>query len=71
MLGFLRRSVDDHQQTIVMVTHDPIAAGYTDRVVFLDDGVVVDELRAPTADAVLEKMKVLSARTVAGTAAGT
>ena len=70
VLGFLRRSVDDHQQTIVMVTHDPIAAGYTDRVVFLADGVVVDELRAPTADTVLEKMKVLSARTVAGTAAG-
>lgn len=70
VLGFLRRSVDDHDQTIVMVTHDPIAAGYTDRVVFLADGVVVDELREPTADAVLEKMKVLSAQAVAGTAAG-
>ena len=70
VLGFLRRSVDDHGQTIVMVTHDPIAAGYTDRVVFLADGKVVDELRDPTADGVLERMKVLSQQAVAGTAAG-
>ncbi len=70
VLGFLRRSVDDHGQTIVMVTHDPIAAGYTDRVVFLADGVVVDELRAPTAAGVLEKMKVLSQPAIVGTAAG-
>jgi putative ABC transport system ATP-binding protein len=70
ILGFLRRSVDEHGQTIVMVTHDPIAAAYTDRVIFLADGKVVDELRAPTADAVLEKMKVLSLETVTGTAAG-
>ncbi|MBA3232668.1 MAG: ABC transporter ATP-binding protein [Propionibacteriales bacterium] len=70
VLGFLRASVDQHQQTIVMVTHDPVAAAYTDRVVFLADGTVVDELRDPTADGVLEQMKVLSARTVAGTAAG-
>ncbi len=69
VLGFLRRSVDDHQQTIVMVTHDPIAAGYTDRVVFLADGKVVDELRAPTSDTVLDKMRELSAHEVAGTAA--
>ena len=69
VLGFLRRSVDEHGQTIVMVTHDPVAAAYTDRVVFLADGKVVDELRSPTADRVLEKMKVLSAHTVAGTAA--
>ena len=69
VLGFLRRSVDDYRQTIVMVTHDPIAASYTDRVVFLADGKVVDELRNPSSDAVLEKMKVLSAREVAGTAA--
>lgn len=71
VLGFLRRSVDEFQQTIVMVTHDPVAAGYTDRVVFLADGRVVDELRAPTSDAVLEKMKKLSQDVVAGTAAGT
>jgi putative ABC transport system ATP-binding protein len=70
VLAFLRRSVDEHGQTIVMVTHDPIAAAYTDRVVFLADGKVVDELRAPTADAVLEKMKVLSVEAVSGTAAG-
>ena len=69
VLGFLRRSVDEHGQTIVMVTHDPVAAAYTDRVVFLADGKVVDELRAPTADAVLERMKVLSAPAVAGTPA--
>ncbi len=70
VLGFLRRSVDDYGQTVVMVTHDPIAAAYTDRVVFLADGLVVDELRAPTADAVLEEMKVLSLSAVAGTSAG-
>jgi putative ABC transport system ATP-binding protein len=69
VLGFLRRSVDDHHQTVVMVTHDPVAAGYTDRVVFLADGRVVDELRSPTADAVLETMKRLSQQVVAGTAA--
>lgn len=69
VLGFLRRSVDEHKQTIVIVTHDPVAAAYTDRVVFLADGLVVDELREPTAEAVLEKMKVLSQQAVAGTAA--
>ena len=60
VLGFLRRSVDDFRQTIVMVTHDPIAAAYTDRVVFLGDGRVVDELRNPNANDVLEEMKKLS-----------
>jgi putative ABC transport system ATP-binding protein len=59
VLEFLRRSVDEFGQTIVMVTHDPSAAAYTDRVVFLADGRVVDELRAPTADSVLERMKSL------------
>ncbi len=68
VLGFLRRSVDDHRQTIIMVTHDPVAASYTDRVVFLADGKVVDELRNPTADAVLEEMKILSAKSVVGPA---
>jgi putative ABC transport system ATP-binding protein len=57
VLGFLRRSVDEFGQTIVMVTHDPGAASHTDRVVFLADGRVVDELRAPTAELVLERMK--------------
>ena len=60
VLTFLRMSVDRYQQTIVMVTHDPTAASYTDRVVFLADGKVVDELRHPTTDGVLEKMKPLS-----------
>ncbi len=70
VLGFLRRSVDDYQQTIVMVTHDPIAAAYTDRVIFLADGKIVDELRGPSSDTVLDKMRELSARETAGTAAG-
>ncbi len=47
VLGFLRRSVTEFGQTVVMVTHDPIAASYTDRVVFLADGLVVDEMRSP------------------------
>ena len=54
VLSLLRRSVDDHGQTTVMVTHDPVAAAYTDRVVFLADGKVVDELRNPDRDRVLE-----------------
>jgi putative ABC transport system ATP-binding protein len=57
VLGFLRRAADEIGQTIVMVTHDPIAAAYADRVVFLADGRVVDELGQPTADRVLERMK--------------
>ncbi|MBM0124483.1 ABC transporter ATP-binding protein [Pimelobacter simplex] len=56
VLGFLRRSVDEFGQTIVMVTHDPVAASYCDRVVFLADGRVVDELREPDREAILEKM---------------
>ncbi|HEY3506919.1 MAG TPA: ABC transporter ATP-binding protein [Actinocatenispora sp.] len=59
VLGFLRDSVRQFGQTIVMVTHDPNAASYADRVVFLADGAIVDELHDPTADAVLEKMKTL------------
>jgi len=61
VLSFLRRSVDEYDQTIVMVTHDPVAAAYTDRVVFLSDGRVVDEMRQPTAEGVLERMKILQA----------
>jgi putative ABC transport system ATP-binding protein len=59
LLGFLRRSVDEFGQTIVMVTHDPVAAGYADHVLFLQDGKVVDEMRDPTADGVLDMMKKL------------
>ncbi|GAA1271062.1 ABC transporter ATP-binding protein [Kitasatospora nipponensis] len=57
VLSFLRRSVDELGQTIVMVTHDPVAASYADRVLFLADGVIVDEMHAPTADSVLERMR--------------
>jgi len=59
LLGFLRRSVDEFGQTIVMVTHDPGAAGYSDHVLFLQDGRVVDEMPNPTADKVLDLMKKL------------
>ncbi|HEY0773892.1 MAG TPA: ATP-binding cassette domain-containing protein, partial [Nocardioidaceae bacterium] len=62
VLTLLRRSADEHRQTIVMVTHDPVAASYTDRVVFLADGKVVDELREPTRESVLEEMGKLTVR---------
>ncbi|RKE19361.1 ABC transporter ATP-binding protein [Streptomyces sp. TLI_171] len=57
VLGFLRRSVDELGQTIVMVTHDPVAAGHADRVLFLADGSIVDEMHNPTADSVLTRMR--------------
>jgi putative ABC transport system ATP-binding protein len=59
VLEFLRRAVSEHGQSIVMVTHDPRAAAYADRVVFLADGRLVAELLSPSADAVLEQMKRL------------
>jgi len=59
VLGFLRRSVREYGQTIVMVTHDPNAASYADRVVFLADGQIVTELAEPTAESVLDMMKRL------------
>ncbi len=59
MLSFLRRSVDEFGQSIVMVTHDPHGASYADRVVFLADGNIVDELSGPTADSVLERIRTL------------
>ncbi|GAA3245421.1 ABC transporter ATP-binding protein [Streptomyces lavendulae subsp. grasserius] len=62
VLGFLRRSVDELGQTIVMVTHDPVAASYADRVIFLADGSIVDEMYAPTAEQVLDRMKDFDAR---------
>jgi len=61
LLTFLRRSVTEFGQSIVMVTHDPHGATYADRVVFLADGNVVDELIGPTADSVLERVRTLSA----------
>ena len=57
VLMFLQRSVRDMGQTIVIVTHDPAAAAYADRVVFLADGQIVDEIMAPTAETVLDRMK--------------
>ncbi len=59
VLRILRESVDRLGQTVVVVTHDAHAAGYADRVLFLADGRIVDELRAPTADSVLDTMKGL------------
>jgi putative ABC transport system ATP-binding protein len=59
LLTFLRDAVKEHGQTIVMVTHDPNAASFADRVVFLADGRVVDEMEAPTAERVLDHMKSL------------
>ena len=59
VLAFLRRSVRDFGQTVVMVTHDPVAAGYADRVLFLADGRIVDEMADPTAARVLDRMKSL------------
>jgi putative ABC transport system ATP-binding protein len=59
VLELLRRAVDEFGQTIVMVTHDPLAASHADRVVFLADGRIVDELAAPTTEAVLDAMKRL------------
>jgi putative ABC transport system ATP-binding protein len=60
ILTFMRRAVDELGQTIVMVTHDPNAASNADRVVFLADGKIVDEMRSPTADRVLDRMKKFS-----------
>jgi putative ABC transport system ATP-binding protein len=57
VLAFMRRAVDEMHQTIVMVTHDPIAASYSDRIIFLADGRIVDEMLEPTAERVLERMK--------------
>jgi putative ABC transport system ATP-binding protein len=57
VLSFMRRSVKEMGQTIVMVTHDPVAASYADRVVFLADGRIVDEMLEPTAERVLDRLK--------------
>jgi putative ABC transport system ATP-binding protein len=59
ILNFMAQVVRDHGQTIVMVTHDPVAAAYAGRVVFLADGTIIDELNDPTADSVLERMRKL------------
>ncbi|QNP63671.1 ABC transporter ATP-binding protein [Streptomyces genisteinicus] len=62
VLGFLRNSVRELGQTVVMVTHDPAAASYADRVIFLADGRIVDEMPNPTADGVLDRMKAFDAK---------
>jgi len=59
ILDFMRRAVNELGQTIVMVTHDPVAASYADRVIFLADGKIVNEMLAPTAEKVLDLMKRL------------
>ena len=59
LLGFLRKAVTELGQTVVMVTHDATAASYADRVIFLADGHIVDEMHAPTAEGVLDYMKRL------------
>ncbi len=61
ILGFLRYAVDELDQTVVMVTHDPIAASYADAVVFLADGSIVDRMAQPTAQTVLDRVKSLGA----------
>ncbi|MFC8234508.1 ABC transporter ATP-binding protein [Streptomyces sp. NPDC058232] len=62
VLGFLRNSVRELGQTVVMVTHDPVAASYADRVIFLADGAIVDEMVRPTADGVLDRMKAFDSK---------
>ena len=62
VLELLQRSVDEFEQTVVMVTHDPKAASYADRVIFLADGRVVGEVSEPTPETVLERMKRLDGR---------
>ncbi|MFG2501366.1 ABC transporter ATP-binding protein [Streptomyces sp. NPDC048441] len=62
VLGFLRNSVRGLGQTVVMVTHDPVAAAYADRVIFLADGRIVDEMIDPSADGVLDRMKDFDAK---------
>ncbi|HEY8479637.1 MAG TPA: ABC transporter ATP-binding protein [Spirillospora sp.] len=57
VLGFLRTAVDAYGQTVVMVTHDPVAAAHADRVLFLADGMIVHEVPSPTIDLVLEAMR--------------
>lgn len=59
LLGFMRRAVDEFGQTIVMVTHDPGTAAYADRIIFLEDGKIVDEMFDPTAATVLDRLKSL------------
>ncbi|WP_030622058.1 ABC transporter ATP-binding protein [Streptomyces sclerotialus] len=67
VLAFLKISAREFGQSIVMVTHDPVAAAYAERALFLADGRIVDEMAGPTADGVLDRLKSLDAREPAGT----
>jgi putative ABC transport system ATP-binding protein len=60
ILGFIERAVSEMGQTVVMVTHDPVAAAYADRALFLADGQIVDEMAEPTAERVIDRMKGLA-----------
>jgi putative ABC transport system ATP-binding protein len=70
VLTLLRQAVDADAQTVVMVTHDPVAASYADRVVLLADGRIVDELRAPNADEIADRLVRLGALHVGRATAG-
>ncbi|SDJ38794.1 ABC transporter ATP-binding protein [Streptomyces indicus] len=70
VLGLLGRAVRQTDRTVVMVTHDPVAAAHADEVVFLADGRLVDRMAAPTAEKVLDRMKAFDARTTADTSRG-
>jgi putative ABC transport system ATP-binding protein len=59
LLEFLRSAVNEHGQTIVMVTHDAVAASFADRIVFLQDGNIVDEMLEPTTERILDRLKAL------------
>ena len=59
ILSFMRTAVRELGQTIVMVTHDPVAASYADRAVFLADGRIVDDVAAPTPDSIIDRMRTL------------
>ncbi len=58
VMKLLRNAVDNLRQTVVIVTHDPVAAGFADRVVFLEDGRIVDEMRDPTSERIIDHMRV-------------
>ena len=62
VLTLLQQTVRVHGRTVVMVTHDPVAASYADRVIFLADGAIVDQMVRPTADGVLDRMKAFDSK---------
>lgn len=69
VLNFLRDAVDEFGQTVVMVTHDPSAAGYSDRAVFLADGKIIDDMLDPTSARVLDRLKNIDPMQAAGKSA--